>query len=290
MPAAVTPRPLAADGSSYTDWAAIAVGAVLAAAVSIVMLTFGAALGLSISSPWPGEGVSLFWFAIAAGLWLLWVQVSSFLAGGYLAGRLRRRVADATVDETDFRDGAHGLAVWAVGSLIAALLTVGGITGAAQTATQAAGAAATGIAGLAEEADGDQAVGYFTDALFRTETAAPGERRPELRAEAGRILARSVTTGGLDAADRTQLARLIAAETALSEAEAEARVDETVQRVEAAVTEARALADEARRTGVIVGFLTAAALVVSAAAAWFAASLGGRHRDEGTLLPGWGRR
>jgi hypothetical protein len=31
---------------------------------------------------------------------------------------------------------------------------------------------------------------------------------------------------------------------------------------------------------VIVAFMTAAALVLGAAAAWFAACLGGRHRDE----------
>ena len=32
----------------------------------------------------------------------------------------------------------------------------------------------------------------------------------------------------------------------------------------------------------MLSFITAAALVVAAAAAWFAATLGGRHRDEGT--------
>ena len=42
------------------------------------------------------------------------------------------------------------------------------------------------------------------------------------------------------------------------------------------------MADKVRRATVLVAFVTAASLVVSAAAAWWAAGMGGRHRDEGT--------
>jgi hypothetical protein len=89
-------RPVAAtavavdDDRSYVDWAAIIAGAVLATAISLVLLTFGSAIGLSMASLEPGSGVSLFWMAIVAALWLLWVQISSFLAGGYITGRFDR--------------------------------------------------------------------------------------------------------------------------------------------------------------------------------------------------------
>ena len=104
------------------DWPAIIAGAVLATAISFVLITFGSAIGLSMSSAEPGSGVSLSWLAIVAGLWLLWVQISSFLAGGYLTGRLRRRHGDATEHELDIRDGSHGLVMWALGLLVGAMI------------------------------------------------------------------------------------------------------------------------------------------------------------------------
>ncbi|MDQ6437313.1 hypothetical protein RB623_24945 [Mesorhizobium sp. LHD-90] len=100
---------IVADDRSYVDWPAILAGTLLATAVSFVLLTFGSALGLSLTSAYEGEGLSVMGYAIAAALWLLWVQISSFFAGGYLTGRLRRRFGDATEQESDLRDGAHGL-------------------------------------------------------------------------------------------------------------------------------------------------------------------------------------
>jgi len=75
-------------------------------AVALVLLTFGSAVGLSLTSPFQGEGVSAAGFAIAVGLWFVWVQVSSFMAGGYLAGRMRRRLWIGTEHEVEVRDGA----------------------------------------------------------------------------------------------------------------------------------------------------------------------------------------
>ena len=115
--------PVAASNNSehsYVDWPAIFAGTVLASAISFVLLTFGSAIGLSMTSAYEGRGMTLFWFAIAAALWVLWVQISSFMAGGYLTGRMRRRHHDATEHESDIRDGSHGLVMWAVGVLLGA--------------------------------------------------------------------------------------------------------------------------------------------------------------------------
>src|SRR5688500_10933283 len=86
-------------GAGYVDWCAIAAGAMMATAVAIVLFTFGTAIGLSMVSPYEGEGASRAAYFATLALWTLWVIVSSFMAGGYLAGRLRRRVGDATEHE-----------------------------------------------------------------------------------------------------------------------------------------------------------------------------------------------
>src|SRR6185437_7729884 len=97
----------------YVDWPAIIAGVVLASAIGLVMLTFGSAIGLSFANFHGGTNVSPIWIGIAAASWLLWVEISSMMAGGYLTGRLRRRIGDATEHESDIRDGSHGLLVWA---------------------------------------------------------------------------------------------------------------------------------------------------------------------------------
>lgn len=280
-----------ADDRSYVDWPAALAGAVLAAAISLVMLSFGSALGLGITSPLPGEGVSFFWFAIVAGLWLLWVQVSSFLAGGYLAGRLRRRVGDATEDEVDMRDGSHGLLVWAVGTLVGATMLASGIMGAAQTAGQAVGAAADTAISAAAEAAGDEGAdgmtGYLTDTLFRGDAAMTSPEAEADRAEAGRILVMAMADGEFTADDRAHLVNVVSRQTGLDPAATEARIAAVETRIVEARDAALEAADDARRIGVMAAFLIAASLLVSAAAAYFAAGVGGRHRDEGTVIRGW---
>src|SRR5690606_10427816 len=144
---------IADEGRSYVDWPAIFAGTVVATAISFLLVTFGSAIGLSLTSAYEGEGMSLTWFAIAAGLWLLWVQVSSFFAGGYLAGRLRRRHGDATEHESDLRDGAHGLVVWGLGLLLGAAIAWTGIAGVAATATGALGTTATAAAEALDPAE-----------------------------------------------------------------------------------------------------------------------------------------
>jgi cytochrome bd-type quinol oxidase subunit 2 len=94
-------------------------GAVLAAAISLVLLTFGAAIGLSATSPWPNSGVSAKVIASVAVFWAMAQQIGAFMAGGYIAGRMRSRWHE-TGHEVEFRDGLHGGLVWAVGVVIGA--------------------------------------------------------------------------------------------------------------------------------------------------------------------------
>ena len=102
----------------FVEWGPILAGAVLAAAVSFVLLTFGTAIGLSATSPWPGSGLSAKVLASLAVFWVMAQQIGAFMIGGYVAGRMRNRWHEASHDEVEFRDGLHGGLVWAVGIAI----------------------------------------------------------------------------------------------------------------------------------------------------------------------------
>jgi hypothetical protein len=283
--AVVTAAPTTQDHHSYVDWPAILAGILLTTAISILLLTFGSAIGLSFTDFSARDDANPIWIAIAAGSWLLWVQISSYMAGGYLTGRLRRRIGDATEHESDVRDGAHGLLVWAGSAVIGALLAVAGIGAAVSTAGNVAATvtqAASTVAGEAASAIDPNA--YFVDTLLRPATPAPGQNADAARGEIGRILAQGATTGEIAEPDRAYVAQVVAANTGLSEADARARVDQTITAIDTARQQAVETAEAARRTTVVGAFLIAASLLVSAIGAYWAATKGGNHRDEGTVF------
>lgn len=145
------PRPGEAE-RSYVDWAAILAGTAIAAGTSIVLTTFAAALGLGSISVDPAEGISG-WGLALTGIFTVVAMVAIYMLGGYIAGRMRKRVDAASRDEVTARDGIHGLVVWALGMLVSGLIAMNAITSGAQavgsaagTAVEAAGSAVGGIA------------------------------------------------------------------------------------------------------------------------------------------------
>lgn len=267
---------LATSDASYVDWPAIFAGTALAVALSFVLLSFGSAIGLSMTSFEPGEGVSLRWLAIAAGLWFLWVAITSSAAGAYLAGRMRRPVGATLPDETEVRDGAHGIVVWAVGALVGALMATSGVTG----LVGAAGSAAGGAAQVATEAvSGD--IDYLGNRLVQGNEAG---------VNAAGVLARNLGDGDVSAEDRDYLVEMVAENTDLSPEEAEARVDQTLTEARELYATALETAEQARTAAAIGAFLIAATLMVSAAVAYFAAAMGGDHRDRAVPFATFGRR
>ena len=276
--------PEAADTTSFIDWPAIIGGIVLASAISVVLLAFGSAIGLGFVNFRAGAEIMPVWVAIAAASWLLWVQVSSFMAGAYLTGRLRRRHHTGTEHESDVRDGAHGLLVWAGAVIVGVVIAAGGVSAVASTV----GAPAATVTDAAATVADDAAAGpdaYFVDTLFRPDATAtaPAADTSAARAEAGRIVAQGAVAGSVSDADRTYLGELVARTTGLAPDQATARVNEVMTAIDTARAEAAKLAEAARRTGVLAAFLTAASLLVSAAGAFWAAQQGGNHRDQGTV-------
>ncbi len=268
------------DKGSFVDWPAIIAGAVLASAISFVLFAFGAALGLSLTSPYPREGVSVTTFGIVLALWVLWVLVSSLAAGGYLAGRLRRRHS-LNSHETEMRDGAHGLLVWGLSVLAGALIATWTATGVVNKAADAAGSLASASAQgvVTAMSNASDPLGYVTDTLFRSSGTTTPTANPEAMTrasqQAGRIIARNALATEFDPGDRTYLMQLVSQSTGLPEPEATTRVDQSIEQLNKVAADARAAAEKARKFTLLLAFLTAASLAVAAAAAWWAATLGG---------------
>jgi hypothetical protein len=293
----VGPAPLgssatATAGASFVEWGAVLAGAVLAAAISFVLLTFGTAIGLSATSPWPNSGASAKVIASIAVFWAMAQQIGAFMAGGYVAGRMRSRWHEAG-HEVEFRDGLHGGLVWAVGVVIGGALFLSTAGSVAKTGAEVAGGAAAtagastndpmdavldtmlrpmtvGQAAPSSPASGPAASAPATPATPRARTASTGD---DTRPEMSRILASSVANRSLTAENRAYLVQLVSQRAGISQQEAERRVDQ-------AFTAAREAADRARRSAVLTGFVAAASLVFSLGAAWWAALRGGHHRDN----------
>ena len=101
------------DFNSTVSWGAILAGGFTAAAVTLIVVAFGVGAGLSVVSPWSGEGISATTASWAAGLFLVVVAMIASTFGGYITGRLRPGWDDVNVHERFFRDTAHGFVAWA---------------------------------------------------------------------------------------------------------------------------------------------------------------------------------
>lgn len=100
------------------EWSPIIAGTIVACATSFVLLQFGQALGLSFSNLGTRETITPS-TVLVFGLWTLWVQISASVTGAYLAGRMLNPWENA--HESELRDGAHGLLVWALSTVLVAL-------------------------------------------------------------------------------------------------------------------------------------------------------------------------
>ena len=220
---------------SYIDWAAIAGGVIVATAIGTIFTAFGAALGLSALSAEPGEGSGTLALVLTA-LWMIVTLVVSYMTGGYVAGRMRRRVDQATADEVSTRDGINGLVVWGTGIIIATMLVSGAVSSTISAAGSVVNVAATAtgsaLGGVVQGAAGllpADPMAAVTDLLIRPAQVDPATAdKTELARQTASILATAVTTGDVSDADRAYLVSATAAQTGLSVAEVNTRVDAAI--------------------------------------------------------------
>jgi hypothetical protein len=123
---------------------------------------------------------------------------------------------------------------------------------------------------------------YGVDRLFRSKgsAAAGGPGSTDPRIEVTHIVANSWSTGKVPEADIGYLVELVAARTALSQAEAQKRVDEFIASTLDAEKKAKADADAARKAAAQAAIYLALSMLVGAFIASVSAALGGRLRDE----------
>jgi hypothetical protein len=255
----------------YASWTPIILGALMATALSSILLAFGATIGLGVTSAAPTWRDASAALAILSGLYLIIQAVVSFGVGGYIAGRTRTASAASHVSEIEHRDGLHGLAAWALavvlGTLLAALVGSAALTR-SNTSLPAARTSAA-----------EPLLSYELDRLFRPARRAANVDLAAERAEAGRILLTSSSHSGMASDDRAYLAQMVAATTGLAGPDAEKRADTAIANAQTAIA-------RSRRSTVILAFSVAAALLLGAVTAWAAAAAGGRHRD-GSPMPHW---
>ena len=303
------------------QWGAVILGALVASAICMVLLTFGAGIGLSATSAHPYAGASPKALAIISALYTAVTLIAAFAGGGYVAGRMRLPAAEELA-EHEFRDGAHGFAVWALTLFVAGLMAAFGAGGAVKTAIQATAAIAGGTAGGAASnpqvtsqistsptdyavdrilapapVGGGQATGAQATAnppAGGTPAPAPAMQaapsRADMTAPVNRIFAASIKSGQLDPNDRATLVAIVQQQTGMPQADAEKRVDSTYAQLKDAEAKARDAAEKARKAALITAFGVAATLLIGAAAATIGAAAGAHHRAERIAITWFGSR
>jgi len=259
---------------SPISWHAVVAGAFASAALTLLLIAFGAGMGFSAVSPWSNSGVSSTTFSIGTGLYLIVTAMLASTVGGYVAGRLRAPWPGPLTDEIFFQDTAHGFIAWAC----ATVLSAAALGAAASTIV----AGASGGLTQRTAADGGPAA-IYVDELFRpapnaaiapNAVVAPKAVDTLTRAEVDRLLMRTLRNrGDLSAADAAYLAQLVASRTGLGQADARSRVSEIVN-------EAKSDIDKARAAAAKLSLWLTAALLAGALASSLAAIEGGQLRDR----------
>ena len=303
------PRPPA----SYSDtihanahavsWAAILVGAITAAALSLILFMLGTGLGLASISPWAHAGIaSASSFGVATIIWIAVTQILASGMGGYLAGRLRTKWIEVHVDEVYFRDTAHGFLAWAVATLATAILltsVIGGIvtrfnhTDVSLAGSMGSTAMASGVATTIMQSSSHSYVegfevsliDYFIDLLYRQNAgnvsggktiSTDSLQNSESSAEITRILFYSIDSKALPPADAKYAGQLVAERTGLNQQEAEKRVNDVFVNIQAEINKAT---DKLRKASIYGTLWLFVALLMGAFSASLAATWGGRSRD-----------
>jgi hypothetical protein len=262
--------------SSGVSWAAVLAGAFIGAALWLTLLALGAGVGLSAISPWQGAGASGAAVSRGAIFWMIFMELISSAVGGYIAGRLRTKWVQVHSDEVYFRDTAHGFLVWAVAIVISA----GFLTA---SAARLAGEVRSGADTATSAARTVDPNAYFVDALLRGTPGAPvnsstsDANAAATQQEVAVILANDLRHGSLNDYDSQYLAQLIAARTGLTPADAQARVQQVFD-------QARQAADDARKAAAHGLYWLFLAMLIGAFSASYAATIGGRQRDNVLII------
>jgi hypothetical protein len=260
------------SATSKIEWGPIIAGTLVAASLAFILHGFATAVGISVSSSAPTWRDASFALVFLSGLYLLLVAFASYALGSYVAVRMRTPIGAAQSSVSAYGDGIHGLLVWALATLLAAVMGF-----AIATLTPRLAVPSGAASGPTTSVVGENIVAYDLDRLFR------GDRRTQAeiaypRSEAARILMTASSHRGILPEDHAYLVRMVSASTGIAAPEAERRVNDVI-------TRAKQNIDRARASVAILAFMAAASALVGAAVAWFAATAGGRQREGLDPIP-----
>jgi hypothetical protein len=283
---------------SPISWSAIFAGAFVTLVVTVLLMLFGAGLGLAAM-----PRASAAELTCIGAIWMIVVQWLSSAFGGYITGRLRTAWTGVHTHEVFFRDTAHGFLAWTMATLIGLGLAMT----AAIPMTHHAMAYQRIVSGPANggpEANGSHReagpavpnggpLAYYVDSLYRAPVAAPtgsatgttgnaSRIDPDTRMETSRILAKDLVGNTIPDNDRVYLTDQVVAHTGLSQSDAMKRVDDVY-------TQAKADEAKAQKAAAAFAFYTFLSMLVGAFIACAAAALGGHLRDDNVYGPGSAR-
>lgn len=270
------------EKSSYIDWSGVFVGAIVASALSWLLLTFGSAIGLLAVSPYSFNSNTAATVTRAAAIWFALTQIYAIGMGAYIAARLRPRVPDGMEDEVHFRDGITGVTVWGLAIILGLV-----VAGMAANSAARTGAAVVGNAAGTAARQIDPA--YTVDLLLRPAVAQNGQQPAagagqgrEItvaeRDQIGRIIVNGLAQGSIPQADQQYLIQIVADRTGLPREEAERRITQTYEQAKATALET---ADTVRKATSFAGFWIVFIMLAAGLTAWWGGTIGGHHRDDG---------
>ena len=198
----------------------------------------------------------------------------------------------ADADEVQFRDGIHGLLVWAVSIVIGGIIAALAATSAAHIGVEVGKAALPDRGTIveaavdtmfrpqvaaAQTADNSGAVArgsYGTGATGPRKAVTPPSTPAEARSEIARSLTVAVSDGKLNASEKTYLAQIVSAQTGLPPGRTRKSAWTMPMRRRSA------LSTRPARPALLPLLRQRRRFFSGLAAAWYAAQHGGRHRDN----------
>ncbi len=257
------------------SWGAVLAGVAVALVTHLILNMLGVGIGAATLDPGTGDNPSASTFSIGAAIWFAVAGILAALAGGVAAGRLSGQPKENTA-------GWHGLASWAVTTLIVFLLlstTLGSILGGAYRGlANVAGTLTDKTAQLAAPAIAQAGDPFASiDQAIRART---GGEDPAMLRDAAIAAVRAAVTGDPQQANeaRERATQALARAQNISPDEARGEIERYEQQyrqsIERAREQATQVADAAAKGTSRAALLGAISLLIGAAAGWFGGRMG----------------
>jgi hypothetical protein len=266
-----------AESVSHVSWGSIFAGTLIALIVQITLVMLGLAVGFGTIQP-AVKGGALSGLGIGAAIWWILSSIIALFVGGWVSSRLAglQRVFDGAL---------HGLATWALVTLLTIYLltsgigfVVGGAFGVVKDTIGISAQAAAAAFGASTQGGGG-GLNSVAQSVRQALTEPGGGLNQnvinQVQADTQKILNNTFT-----AADRENLVTLIMRNSTMTRPQAEA----LVQRVVTTTQQAQAQLQQAQNTAAQVASQAAHAMTIAAIASFFMLVLTGVSAGLGGMV------